>query len=69
MATVKKVSGDRFEVSNFVMSMTHLRHEVLFEKGEPRVVARTGCIGPEWDRHAISAVQTALIRGEVAHAK
>jgi hypothetical protein len=61
MAKVTKLHGETFEVSGFVQSMTNLVYEVTFTSNEARVTARSGCTDETWDKHAISAVQSALI--------
>lgn len=61
MAKVTEVATDVYEVVDFVQSMPNLRYQVTFLKGKVRVISREGCVGPEWDRHAISAAQSALI--------
>jgi hypothetical protein len=68
MAQVSKVGKDRFAVSGFLQSMPDLTYEVFFQGNTPRVVAREGCTGDEWDKHAISAVQAALIMETVVNA-
>lgn len=68
MAKVHEVADDRFEVRDFVGVMVNLSYEVMFDKHGPRVISRSGCSDNTWDRHAISAVQHALITGEVTNA-
>ena len=58
---VVSIGTDLYQVSSFVACMPHLVFEVFFEHNEARVVSREGCTGTSWDRHAIQAVQAALI--------
>ncbi len=65
MATTKIGDTDTYEVTDFVLSMPHLRYQVTFIKGKARVTAREGCTTHEWDRHAIGAVEQALVLGGI----
>ncbi len=65
MARVTRIGENLYEVTGFVQSMPHLCYQVIFEKNTPRVVMREGCSLDTWDRHAVQALQYALITAEV----
>lgn len=65
MARVKRITEDRYEISDFLLSLPHVTLVVEFRGDSAAVIDRTGTTETRWDAGAIRDVQKALLAGAV----
>lgn len=67
-ALIIEIGPDTFQVSNFLLSASHVRAKVRFDGEKPRVFDREnydGAADADWDRIAVDTVRAAILKGSV----